>query len=89
MVKNPPANAGDKGLTPGSGRSPGRRNGNLFEYFCLENPTEREAWWATDNRVAKSQTQLKQLSVQAQAKSSQRDIVDLASLNLKKFSAKT
>ena len=31
-------NAGDLGLIPGSGRSPGAGNGNLFQYACLENP---------------------------------------------------
>ena len=48
MVKNPPANAGDvrdKGLIPGSGRSPGGGNGNPLQYSCLENPMDREAWW--------------------------------------------
>ena len=28
MLKNPPANAGDVGLIPGLGRSPGEGNGN-------------------------------------------------------------
>ena len=28
VVKNPPANAGDMGFIPGSGRSPGEENGN-------------------------------------------------------------
>ena len=49
MVKNPPANAGDVrdlGLIPGSGRSPGGGQGNPLQYSCLENPVEREAWWA-------------------------------------------
>ena len=44
VVKNPPANAGDardKGLIPGSGRSPGGGNGNPLQYSCLENPTDR------------------------------------------------
>ena len=36
MAKNLTANAGDSGLIPGSGRSPGRGNGNLFQYSCLE-----------------------------------------------------
>ena len=48
-VKNPPANAGDArdtGLISGLGRSPGVGNGNPLQYFCLENPTERGAWWA-------------------------------------------
>ena len=39
--KNPPANAGDTGSTPGAGRSPGERNGYLLKYYCLENPVGR------------------------------------------------
>ena len=39
-------NAGDLGSIPGSGRSPGGRNGNPFQY-CLGNPMDREAWCAT------------------------------------------
>ena len=34
-------NAGDLGLIPGSGRSPGEGNGNPFQYYCLENPMDR------------------------------------------------
>ena len=34
VVKNPPANAGDKGSIPGSGKSPGEGNGNSFQYTC-------------------------------------------------------
>ena len=59
MVKNSPANAGDakdKGSIFGSGRSLGEENGNLVQYFCLENSMDREAWWATG--VAKSSTLL-------------------------------
>ena len=44
VVNNPPANAGDArdvGQIPGSGRSPGEGNGNLLQYSCLENPTDR------------------------------------------------
>ena len=40
VVNNLPANAGDirdMGWIPGSGRSPGGRHGNLFQYSCLEN----------------------------------------------------
>ena len=58
VVKNPPANAGDIGPIPGSGRSPGERNGNLLQYSCLGNPMDRGAWRATVLGVAKSQTQL-------------------------------
>ena len=46
VVKNLPANAGDAGSIPGSGRSPGERNGNPLQYSCLENPTDRGAWRA-------------------------------------------
>ena len=45
MVKNPPANAGDArdaGSIPGSGRSPGGRNGNPLQYSCLEIPEIEE-----------------------------------------------
>ena len=47
---------------PGLGRSPGEENGNPLQYSSLENPLDREAWWAMIQRVAKSQTQLKRLS---------------------------
>ena len=56
MVKNPPANEGDVGLIPGSARSPGEGNGNPLQYFCLGNPIDRGAWWATVHGVAKSWT---------------------------------
>ena len=47
-------NAGDPGLIPGMGRSPGVGNGNPLPYPCLGNPTDREAWWVTIHGVAKS-----------------------------------
>ena len=59
VVKNPPANTGgtgDEGLIPGSGRNPGEGNGNLLQYFCLENPMGRGAGQATVHQVTKSQT---------------------------------
>ena len=54
MVKNPPANAGDLrdvGLIPGPRGAPGGGNSNLLQCSCLENPTDRGAWWATIHRV--------------------------------------
>ena len=57
MVKNSPASAGDvrdEGSIPGLGRSLGEGHGNLFQYFRLENPMDRGAWWALVHRVAKS-----------------------------------
>ena len=58
VVKNPPANVGDMGLIPGSGRSPGGGYGNPLQYSRLENPMDRGAWRATVHGVANSQTQL-------------------------------
>ena len=55
VVKNLSVNAGDAGLIPGLGRSPGVGNGNpLLQYSCLENSMDRGAWWATIHGVAKS-----------------------------------
>ena len=48
--------AGDKGLIPGSGRSPGAGNGNPLQYSCLGNPMDRGAWWTIVHRVAKGCT---------------------------------
>ena len=44
VVKNPPVNAGDMGLTPGLGRSPEEENGNPFQYSCLGSPMDRGAY---------------------------------------------
>ena len=51
-------NAGDLGLIPGLGRSPGEGNGYPLQCSCLENPMDRGAWWARVNGVTKSQTRL-------------------------------
>ena len=65
MIKNMHANAGDPDLIPEWGRSPRGGHGNPLGYSCLENPMYRGAWQAIVRRVAKSQTQLKQLSMHA------------------------
>ena len=67
MAKNPPANAGDTGLIPGSGRSRGGGNGNPLQYSCLENSMDRGACrgyspWGdkeldTNERLSRSQCQ--------------------------------
>ena len=41
--KESACNAGDLGSIPGSGRSSGERNGNPFQYFCVENSIDRGA----------------------------------------------
>ena len=61
VVKNLPANAGDAGnagLIPELGRSPGVGNGNPLQYSCLENSMDRGAWQATVPGITKSQTWL-------------------------------
>ena len=68
VVRNSPPNAGDTGdvgSVPGLKRSPGGRHGNPLQHSCLENPTDRGAWWATAHRVAKGRTRLNQLSTHA------------------------
>ena len=57
-IKESACNAGDVGLIPGLGRSPGEGNGNPLQYSCLENPMDRRAWWATVHGIAKSRTRL-------------------------------
>ena len=55
---NPRANAGDVrdvSSVPGSERSPGGGQSNALQYSCLENPTDRRAWWAMVHRVTESQ----------------------------------
>ena len=68
VIKNQLANAGDPGdagSIPGSGRSPGGGNDNPLQYSCLENTMDRETWKTTAQRVTKSRTRLKRLSMHA------------------------
>ena len=58
VVKNLPANAGDVGSIPGSGRSPGEGNGNPIQYSCLGNPMDRGVWCTTVHGLQNSWTQL-------------------------------
>ena len=51
--KESASNAEKVNLIPGSGTSPGERNGNLLQYSCLGNPMDRGAWWATVHGVEK------------------------------------
>ena len=59
VVKNPPANAGDWGLIPGSWRSPDKGNGNPLQYSGLGNPMDREAWWVQSMGSQKNGTRLR------------------------------
>ena len=77
MVKNLRGNAGDPGLIPGSGRSPGQRNGNSVQYSYLENSMERGAWWATVHGVTESDpTEQLTLSEKGFIKPKQRNIYE-------------
>ena len=53
VVKNLPANTGDAGPIPGSGRSSGGGNGNPLQYSCLENTMDRGAWRAAVHGIAR------------------------------------
>ena len=52
-IKESTWQAGEAALLPGSERSPAEGNGNPLQYFCLENPMDREGWWATIHGIAK------------------------------------
>ena len=65
-VKNPPAMQETEIQSLGWEDHPEGGHGNLFQYSCLENPMEKDAWCAPVHRIAKSQTQLKRLSTDAQ-----------------------
>ena len=70
VIKNLPANAfdaGDSGLIPGLGRSPGGGNGNPLEYSCLGNPTDRGIWQGTPCRVHGLQRSQIRLSTRAES----------------------
>ena len=61
VVKNLPDKArapGELGSIAGSGRTPGGGNGNPLQCSCLENPIDRDAWWATVHRVTESRTRV-------------------------------
>src|SRR5574337_312428 len=58
MVKCLPCNAGDPYSIPGSGRFPGKGNGNPLQYSCLENPMDGGAWKAAVHGVAEGRTRL-------------------------------
>ena len=63
MVKDLSAcQAGDVGLIPGLGRSPGERNSNPLQDSCLENPMDRGAWQAIAHGVAKESDMTCQLN---------------------------
>ena len=59
--KESACNAGDSGLIPGLGRSPGGGNGNPLQYSYLGNQMDRGAWWTIVHGIAKSKTRLKRL----------------------------
>ena len=58
VSKESACSVGDRGSIRSLGRSPGERNGNPFQYPCLENLIDRGAWWAAIHGVTKSRAQL-------------------------------
>ena len=70
VVEKLPANVGDVGLIPGSGRCPGKENGSPLQCSCLENPMDRRPWWATvrgSQRVKRDWTTEQQRAVSSEA----------------------
>ena len=63
MVKNLPANAGDAGSVPGSGRSPGEGYGNPLQYSSLGNPMDRGAWQVTVHGITKESDTTERLTL--------------------------
>ena len=57
--KESACSAGDPGLIPGSEKSPGEEDGYPLQYSCLENPVDREIWWAAVCGVTQGRTQMK------------------------------
>ena len=62
-VKATACNAGDRGLIPGLGRSPGEGNGNPLQYSCLRNPMKRGASWVTKKKKKVAKTVAKELDM--------------------------
>ena len=56
MTKNLPANAGNVGLIPGPGRSPGEGKGNPLQCSCQGNLMDRRTWRATVHGTTESDT---------------------------------
>ena len=66
VLKKPPAKARDTGLIPGWERPHEIGSGNPLQYSCLENPTDRGAWWTTVH-VAKKSDVTERLNTHAHA----------------------
>ena len=64
VVKNSPANGGGSGSIPGSGRSPGQKNGNPLQYSCLEISMDKGVWRATAQGVTNGLDMTDQLNQQ-------------------------
>ena len=56
-------NVGDLGSIPGLRRSPGEGNGNLLQYFFLENPMDRGAWCPWGRKESDTTERLKWLGI--------------------------
>ena len=78
-------NAGDLGLIPGSGRSPGEGNGNPLQFSCLDNSRDRGAWQAIVHGVTKSRTRLSDFHTHTHAQV-EKDTVETSFVEFGNFS---
>ena len=83
LVKDPPANAGDRrdlSLTPGSGRSPGGGHGNPLQYFCLENPMDKGslAGYSPQSHTESDMTEMTQHIYKEPNSNIYQDILDIS-----------
>ena len=86
-MKNLPANAGDAGSVPGTGRSRGEGNDNSLQYSCLGNPMDRGALWALVHGVKKESDMTRHdLAAKQQQHNNPSSVVGFVQLELSQFS---
>ena len=64
--KESTCNAGNQGLIPQSEKIPGDGSGYPLQYYCLENPVDRGAWWGSSPWSHKEADMTERLSISRQ-----------------------
>ena len=79
----------DSGSIPGSGKSPEEGHGDPLQQSCLENPMDREAWWAIVHNIVESRTQLKRLNTHAPSRQAEHHVPYLSHQAMVQSSSKS